>query len=80
MHTHTVLVKTQRPDGGFWEPGERIAYDGPVNWKFEPLDRAAHADWETVADPERVADENRRTAVAGYFGEEDPYPDGMWAN
>jgi hypothetical protein len=67
MDTHRVLVLTQHPLG-FWNPGDLVAYDGPLNWKFEPLDVKAHAVWlAQAADPARVENENRRNPVPGYF-------------
>ena len=38
-------------------PGSIVDYDGPLNWKFEPVDPAQRAAWEAeAADPARVED------------------------
>ena len=70
MATHRVLLIVQQPEAkGFWQPGDLIDYDGPDDWKFEPLDPKALAKWEReVAQPDRVDMENCRTRIAGSFG------------
>ncbi len=61
MATHTVLVLMQRPDGTFWHPGQTVDYDGKPDWKLEPIEAKARAEWEeTTAQPERVENEGRR--------------------
>lgn len=68
MAAHTVLVRTQRPDEGWWNPGDVIEYSGPPNWKFEPVDPQAKAGWETeIADPERVEVSLSRNPISGVF-------------
>jgi hypothetical protein len=76
MATHTVLVSTQRPDQGFWSPGEMIDYLGPPNWKFEPTDPKAKSEWQAeFADPERVEMTLSRNPISGVFRkQEDIFP------
>jgi len=73
---HTVLVRTQRPDQGFWNPGEVIEYLGPPNWKFEPVDPEAKSEWQSeFADPERVEVNLSRNPISGVFPkQEDVFP------
>lgn len=58
MATHRNLVAFQKATGEFVRMDSEVEYDGPPNWKFEPLDPEARAEWEVVAsDPARVAGE-----------------------
>ena len=66
METHRVLVVVQNPTG-FWLPGDLVAYDGPTDWKFEPLDAKAHKHWLSIASPGRVEEYNRSQGISGHF-------------
>lgn len=56
--THTAMVRVYI-DGAVVKPGEGCAYDGPLDWKYQPIDRTARAEWEReAADPIRVAEAN----------------------
>lgn len=68
MATHRVLVTMQRPDSTFWYRGQSVDYDGAPDWKLEPLDEAALAEWlTTTAQPERVESERSRGTIPGIF-------------
>lgn len=62
--THRAVVQVY--DGRLIGKDELARYVGPPDWKFEPLDPEARAEWaETIADPHRSLQENLRTrAVA----------------
>ena len=73
--THRVLVKVQTA-AGWLERGTVTAYDGPPNWKFEPLDADAREEWAaTYAEPERV-EETNRIAYGGAMEEGGELPAG----
>ena len=78
MASHRVVTKTQRPDGWLWQWGELIDYDGPPDWKFEPIDPAAREVWEReTARPDWAEELNRHDTIAGCFREgEDAVPAG----
>lgn len=78
MASHRVVTRTQRPDGWFWERDELVDYGGAPDWKFEPLDPVARAQWEQdYAQPERADDYNQRQSISGCFREdESPVPPG----
>lgn len=60
--THRLLVRMY--DGGQFEAGDLVRYDGPPNWKLEPLDADRRAEWaKSVARPEHVMRENLRTGA-----------------
>ena len=60
--THRTTVKVY--DGQHIEAGELVRYEGPPDWKFEPLDEAAAATWrEETARPERALSDNLRTGA-----------------
>lgn len=70
MATHRVVVMMQNKDFGWWAAGKLVDYDGPANWKLEPLDPVAREDWEReISDPDRVAEANRRSTIGGQFAE-----------
>ncbi len=55
--THKLLMRLY--DGAQFEAGDLVRYEGPPNWKLEPLDAAGREKWaKTHADPERVHREN----------------------
>ncbi|CAH0496610.1 hypothetical protein [Novosphingobium sp. CECT 9465] len=79
MATHRILVMMQAPDFSWWRAGALVDYDGPDNWKLEPLDPVQREAWErTISDPDRVAEAVGRTAIGGAFpdGESVFAPDG----
>lgn len=72
MATHRVLVTMEQAPGSFWYRGQTVDYDGPSNWKLEPLDEVARAEWEeTTAQPDRVDSERQRHNISGVFEEAD---------
>ena len=80
MATHRVVVMMQAPNFAWWHAGEIVDYDGPANWKLEPLDPVAREDWEReISDPDRVAETNRRTTIGAHFsgGESVTSPGGV---
>lgn len=70
MTSHRVVVMMQAPNYGWWAAGEVVDYDGPPNWKLEPLDPVAREDWERdISDPDRVAETSRRSTIGARFPE-----------
>lgn len=54
MSAHELLVKTYIA-GEIMEAGRVVEYDGPLNWKFKPLDPEERERWEAEArDDDRV--------------------------
>jgi hypothetical protein len=62
--THRLLVPMY--DREQYDVGDLLRYEGPVNWKLEPLDPKARKEWEEVADQPRVLLELRRTRRAEF--------------
>jgi hypothetical protein len=59
--THRAVVKLYA-DGQHVEADQLVRYEGPDNWKYEPLDPVAAVKWrQSVAQPQRVITENLRT-------------------
>ena len=66
MGTHTTLVKVYI-NGEVKKPGAPVDYDGPPNWKFQPLDVEQRREWaETTADPTRVEESLKQTGDWDY--------------
>lgn len=70
MASHRVVVMMQAPDYGWWGAGKLVEYEGPANWKLEPLDPVARDAWEReISDPDRVAETSRRSTIGARFAE-----------
>lgn len=59
MSDHIAMVRVYC-GGAMVRAGEVADYSGPPDWKYQPVDPAARAEWNMrTAQPERVARENR---------------------